>query len=170
MIPIKLSIIERQMLANQYLILSYLEENESELNKLKSEILMEGYTQGYNQVFSLSEEIPIEICKETIEILNMYRSIDNTIGPLSQEDKDKLDLEKIQFEGFDQQSDPHYRYAKFMIEKENKWDEHKDIKLNSHDPFSLRKYKKMLDYQKSQINGDKRHLDKNDIEKMIALV
>mgnify|MGYP001296411787 CR=1 FL=1 len=57
-----LSITERQILANQFKILSKLEDD-NEFYERKVEILEEGYTGQYREIFVVSEkEISYDIC------------------------------------------------------------------------------------------------------------
>lgn len=169
MITNKLTIVERQILANQYRILAKLEDDIS--YKTKADILVSGYTGKYNEVFDVNqEEIPLEICEETSQILNMYRRIENTIASLNPEQKVQLDLEKLKFEGFDANNDSHYHYGKFLIEEMNLWQEHKGVYFNSHSRFPLTKYKKMLSYYNSKMengNYDITFDDLIEIEKLI---
>jgi len=166
-----LSIVERQILANQFKILSQLAEegsHESENFEKKAEILKRGYTYEYSEVFDVySEEVPLEICEETNEVLNMYRRITNSVARLSNEEKEKLDLESIKFEGFDANNDSHYHYAKYMIEYLDKWQEHKDTYLNSHSQFPLMKYRKMLPIQEAAFQENRYELNFEDLQKMI---
>jgi len=162
----KLSKAERQILVNQYRILSAVNED-SEYYDLKANILEQGYTGRYSEVFTIHEEIPEDICDETDEILNMYRRINNAITQLSSEEKDSLNLEKLKFEGFDGNNDPHYHYMTFMVENMDLWQEYNEVYLNSHSQFPLTKYRKMLEYQKALLEQGKYDLDKEDLVKMI---
>lgn len=169
--PESLTIVERQILANQFKILSKLSEEDSYESKdyeKKAEIIENGYTGEYSEVFNVhSEEVSAEICYETNEILNMYRRINNAIATLTEDEKINLDLEKIKFEGFDANNDSHYYYAKYMIENLDKWQEHKEMHLNSHSQFPLIKYKKMLSIQEEAFQENKYDLNFNDLQKMI---
>jgi uncharacterized protein YfbU (UPF0304 family) len=150
-----LSNYERQVLANQFCILSKLHENDesdylTKNYKMKQDIISNGYTGEYHEIFDVSkEEISPEICNETSEILNMYRRINYSIETLSEEEKENLDLERISFEGFDANNDSHYGYLNFMIENLDKWQEYKGKYINSHSIASLRKYRSMLEKFKS---------------------
>jgi len=169
MIPEKLTIVERQILANQYRILAKLENDE--YYERNADILVRGYTGKYHEVFNVhSEEIPIEICEETSEILNMYRRITNTIATLTPEQKEQLDLEKLKFEGFDANNDSHYHYGTFMIEKMNLWQEHKDMYFNSHSVFPLQKYRKMLAYHQEKMEQDIYDITFEDLLEMEKLI
>lgn len=169
MIPNNLTIVERQILANQYRLLAKIEKDS--YYETLADILVSGYTGKYHEVFDVhQDEIPIEICEETSEILNMYRRIDVTIASLKQEEKEQLNLEKLKFEGFDANNDSHYHYGKFMIEKLNLWEEHKDIYFNSHSQFPLMKYKKMLEYHNNKIELGNYDITFDDLIKMQELI
>ena len=169
MIPKKLTIIERQILANQFKILANLEED-SEYYETKVEILERGFTGEYHEVFNVhSDEVDYETCRETSEILNMYRRINNAIAELTDEEKAEMDLERIAFQGFDANNNSHYHYMSFMVEKLNKWQEHNGNYLNSHSEIPLMKYRKMLEYQNSVLSGNKFDLDRNDLINLIEV-
>lgn len=174
MTPKQLSIFERQILALQFRILAELNKEDEHLSnnyEKKSEILEYGYTGEYSEVFDVHiEEVSFEICGETNEILNMFRRIENTIDQLSDEEKENLDIEKLKFEGFDANNNPHYYYAKFMIEKMNKWQEHKNTPLNSHSEFPLMKYRKMLPFQELAFKENRYDLNIDDLKKMIEAI
>lgn len=170
MLPKTLTIVERQILSNQFRILSKLEEDEREYYETKAEILENGYTGKYNEIFTVDhEETPIDICHETGDILNMYRHINGAILNLSPEEKAELNLERIAFEGFDGNNDPHYAYTYFMVEKMNLWREHQNMDLNSHNSLSIGKYKRMLAYVKERQAKAKYSLDKDDLIKLIEI-
>ena len=170
MIPETLSIVERQLLANQFKILSKITDQTEEY-EIKIEILENGYTEQYYEIFEVdTEEIPIEICEETSQILNMYRRINNALDMLSEEEKKMLDLEKIKFEGFDAHNDTHYYYMNFMVKRMNLWREYKSEHLNSQSPFSLLKYRKMLEYQNYLLDNDQYDLNREDLNCMIELL
>ena len=169
MIPKTLSVVERQILANQFRILERIEDDK-DYYRTKAEILENGFAGRYYEIFLVSnEEIPFEICRETSEILNMYRRIGNSIATLSEQEKEKMDLDKIKFEGFDGSSDQHYHYMEYMVENLNLWKEHKGNYLKSHSSFSIEKYRKLLKFQ-NKVLEDKMDLSKKDLEKMIELV
>lgn len=170
---INLTLIERQILVNQNKLLSLLDEENEKKYDLNIEILQRGFELEYDSVVNVYPEDQVTthaICKETVDILQMYRIIYNSIASLSPEHKEQLNLEKIKFEGFDANNDSHYAYAEFMIEKQNKWDEHKDLYLNSHSTFPLSKYRRMLTAMNERLTDMKFDLDKEDLEYIINMV
>ena len=160
--------VERQSLANQYKILAKLYDDDSLL--VYADILEYGYTGLYGEVLNTSEEVSFDICKESDEILTMYRRIENAKAKLKPEEKEELDLSRIDFNGFDANNDLHYGYMTFQVEKMNLWEEHKDNYLNSHDQTSILKYRRLLEYQKELLANKKYELDKNDLIHMIEIV
>jgi uncharacterized protein YfbU (UPF0304 family) len=171
MIPKTLSIVERQILANQFRILASQKEDINEDYETRVEILEIGYAGEYNRVFNVySDEVDYKTCIETIEILDMYRRINNAISLLTDEEKATLDLEKIEFKGFDANNNSHFDYLTFMVEKLNKWQEHNGNYLNSHSEISLLNYKKMLEYQNTVLKNRRFDLDINDLRNIIELV
>lgn len=170
MIPDSLSIVERQVLVNQFRILSKMESDPQEY-ETKIEILENGYTEQYYEVFDVStEEIPLDICEETSQILNMYRRISNCIKQLPEVEKTELNLAKIAFEGFNSRTSRHFQYMTFMIEKMNLWREYRSLFLDTNDKTLLKKYRKMLDYQNYLLDNDQYDITKKDLQKLITLV
>ena len=166
MIPETLSIVERQILANQFRILSKI-GNDSQNYETKIEILENGYTEKYFEIFDIdTEEIPLDICEETTQILYMYRRINTAIEALSKAEKSMLDLDKISFEGFSKR-DSHYHYMVFMIESMNLWQEYKDVSLKADSEYQLSKYQRMLEYQFFLIENDQYHFTKENLEHLI---
>lgn len=138
----KLTLVQRTILANQYRILAALGDDPKS-NSTKAEILENGYTGKYYEALLNNEEISEEVCKETSDILQMYRIINNAYAKLPAEQQQELNMEVIEFEGFDGH-EPHLHYASFMIEQLNLWREHKDKYLDSHTGATIEKYRDML--------------------------
>lgn len=168
MIPRTLSLVERQILANQFRILEKIEDDK-DYYRTKAEILENGYSKRYAEVFLVDvEETPFEICDETDKILNMYRRINFAIGNLSEDEKEGMDLERIRFEGFDANNDPHYHYMAYCVENLGLWKEHKESYINSHSSLTIDKYRRMLSYQ-NQALENKMDLDKEDLKRMVEV-
>lgn len=167
MIPETLSIVERQILANQFRILSKI-GNDTQNYETKIEILENGYTEMYYEVFDLNtEEIPIEICEETTQILHMYERISNLISTLSEEEKAEFDLDKIKFEGFNARTDLHYHYMTFIVDTVDLWSDYKGTNLNSRSESQLSKYRRMLEYQIFLLDNDQYDLKKENLGHLI---
>ena len=115
------------------------------------EIISNGYywALGYEYPGIFHDEItdPKDV-EETLNILGMWRFIEDGYKELSEENKVKvkketgLNDEDFKFEGFDANNDRHYFIANFLIEKLNRFT---DITpKNSHSVASLKLYKRML--------------------------
>lgn len=133
------------MLANQYKILAKLNDEDEETGyySKKAEILERGYEWYYGELLS-SEPLPKEVSDETMDILDMFRQLDAYVDQLTEEQRATLDLNKLKFDGFDANNDRHYGFAKFIIEKDDRYDERKEMYLNSHTSASIGKYRRML--------------------------
>ena len=171
MIPKTLSITERQILANQFRILSKLEKDDTQLYSLKIQILEQGYRRHYDKIFNVTPtEACEEICKETVEILSMFRYIFNAIPLLSDHEIESIDFFKLRFKGFDSENDAHYHYAKFLIEKLEEWQEHRDMYLDSHDPETIEEYRKILNTCRYIIKSKGIDFSYDDLEKLNSLI
>lgn len=138
---------ERLLLVNQYRILASLEpENGSASDyQNKVHILTRGYRGMYDQLFDeLSEEHDESVTTEVHDILSMFRTIENSLAHLNDEQREQLDLSRLAFEGFDGNRDPHYGEAKFMIEKLEYYEEHQRSKLDAHSSAPLHRYRQQL--------------------------
>lgn len=143
---VELTNVQRQILHNQYQILSMLDEENNDEYEYKMKILYEGYERDYSDVinvFSNESITDYETCQETSDILNMNRIIQSVISKLSNQEKEELELSWIEFDGFDANNDKHYSYAKHQIDS-GKWAELRGKELNSHTSSSIRRYRKML--------------------------
>lgn len=167
MIPETLSVVERQILANQFRILSKM-ENDPQAYETKIEILENGLTEKYFEIFDLNtEEIPLEICEETTQILHMFRRINTAIEGLSHIEKTELELDKLHFEGFDAKRDPHYHYMQYLINT-NEWLDFNVIYSGAE--YQLSKYRRMLEYQIFLLDNDHYDLKKENLEHFIDVV
>lgn len=160
MIPETLTPAERMILINQFRILKSFENSENKeipIDTLDNyiTILERGYSGLYKEIFNYlyPEEEP-EITKEIYEILTLNRQIQITINKLSEEDKNTLNLEVLEFKGFDASHDPHYDQAKFMIDDMGLYMEFKDKSLKSHSKLNIQKYRRIIAaYEKLEKHG-----------------
>jgi uncharacterized protein YfbU (UPF0304 family) len=167
----KLTKIERAILANQQRILSYLDNGNEENYLFKAQILEEGYEGMYEEAFTgIFDGVSEEICEETFSILNMYRTINNAIQALNPNQIPEQDLEKIKFQGFDANNDKHYYFMKFLVEKADRFDEYRDMYLNSHSLFPLRKYRRMLEVYNQMMSNTYRDLTAVDLRFFIESI
>lgn len=139
----KMTEVEKLILYNQYAILQKLYPEDSKIYENAQEILVSGFTSEYDSLAEhLSDDYPEEICSETQDILQMYRSLYYSYEEL--EDKGGIKKRDVQFQGFDGNEEvKHYNLAKYYIEDEDLFEEFKDVPINSH-ASRLRKYRAML--------------------------
>jgi len=166
----KLTITERAILANQNKILAFLDQDNAPYYNRKTEIFEEGFEGLYVECFTqISEGVSDEICKETHDILHMYRVINNLISSLTDEQKETLEIDKIKFEGFDQNNDKHYGFMAYLIEKDGCYKELIGQYLNSHNIISISKYRLMLPVYKAAVKSFKQELDLDGLRNLISL-
>ncbi len=170
-IGMKLTRIERWMLANQYSILEALYPKEADYYKEAKEILENGFEFEYSElcqnIYDNGDVMSVEECKEVIHILAMFDTLRYSYGQL----KDKSGIEKhaLDFSGFDgndSQEGRYMSYARFLCEKQGKFEKlTKGDFFNSHSP-SLEIYRRMLkEYDKLE---NKSQLTKEDIVSITA--
>lgn len=166
----KITKTERTILANQNRILALLNTEQSINYNILAEIAESGYVGLYYRLFeNIDNEVSQEICNETHDILTMYRNINNAIAKLSQPDKDSLDLESIAFEGFDANNDPHFGFMEFLIEKQGKYSELREICRNSHSSGSIFKYRRLLEIDKRKKAEGQTYLTFDTLREMMNL-
>lgn len=139
---------ERLMLYNQYEILKLLNPNEKEYYERDQEILINGFKYNYDSlVDSFMDETPEEVSQFVIDVLQMYRVLNNSYDVLNDDEKAQIDLYDISFKGFDGNDEiDYYVYAKFYIEKLDNFGELKESEyyaINSHSNM-LKKYSRMV--------------------------
>lgn len=149
---IKLSIIERRILANQNEILERLsiiqkDETGRKIAQRNQEILNEGYAYDYGDILGGYDEINYHDCREVREIFNMYHSLGVAIEEF------KINIESYPFacfRGFDANGEKecmYMGYAHFLLYSLDmyRWiDRHPSfVELNSH-CSTLHKYRQML--------------------------
>lgn len=170
---IKLSQTERQILANQNRILKYLDNENQTRYESNIEILTHGYEYEYPSVFDVHSDDQVinkEVCDETIDILNMFRKIDNAIALVSKDDEVIDEIEKLKFDGFDANNGNHFYYTEYMITKQNKWDEYHGKDINSRSITSIDKYRRMLNAMNERLSDTKFDLNKDDLDYIASKV
>lgn len=110
--------------------------------EINPDLVLEAVTSGhfwalkweYPGVFD-SEDDSDEVVKETADILDMCRIVENSINDLEQSDRGTIPTTHRQlFFGFDANNEPHYGVARTLIETLGRWEEFKGRSLNSHYP------------------------------------
>lgn len=148
---------ERLILYNQYEILKSLNPNEKKYYERDQEILINGFKYNYDDlVCGLMDETSEEISQFVIDVLQMYRVLNNSYDKLNDDEKAQIDIYDISFKGFDGNEEiDHYVYAKFYLEKLDKFGELKESKyyaVNSHGNM-LNGYRKMVSLWKEVKTG-----------------
>ena len=169
MIPKSLTLVERLILSNQNTILSLLDKRQYNYYRTPAEIAEVGYEGLYCELFEniFTDPVPYEVCEETLDILDMFRVIDKAISSLTPDQKSDIELNKIQFEGFDANNDKHYYFMKFLIDKMERYEELKGMDFNSHSSSSIVKYRKMFEVYNRKKKDGIYELSYDDLKNMI---
>jgi len=166
-----LTLTERAILANQYKIFSLLDKKNAKEHLINAEIFENGYSGLYEEALeNISDEIPIEVCNETSDILSMFKNINKAIHKLGKKERAKLNLDKIRFDGFDADNDDHYYLAKFMIRKKHFYEHFSSAKMNSGSLASIVRYRKMLPVYKSMLDKEPNALGEVELKELIKAV
>lgn len=145
---------DRILLINQYKILAALNIEERDRYQELIEILENGYSIFYSEIdYWVSEEMPSEEGKFVLEILDLYRAIEDI--KRSNKDERIRTHRNAYFRGFDGNNETEYMgFCRFLIETQGKFQEQKHYlikndNLNSHMPM-IPTYTRMLE-KKSQL-------------------
>lgn len=152
--PTSLSPFERQMLALQHQILSYLNEGEADYHCRMQEVLTQGFTAEYGDVFSPYSELPYDDCRLLYDVLDMFRVMKASIGELDEPERDALLADHkyaLSFQGFDGNDAREGKMASYVdyLQATGRWtDLTEDVKAadggNSH-MIMLGRYQGMLE-------------------------
>ncbi|GAA0100804.1 YfbU family protein [Paraclostridium bifermentans] len=148
---------ERLILYNQYEILKKLDPDGEDLYDRDQEILINGYKINYpDLVCGFTDETSEDISEFVIDVLQMYRILNNSYNELNYEDKEKIRLYDISFKGFDGNEEiDYYKYADFYLNKLDRFDELKELEyfeVNSHSNM-LDNYMRMVSSWKEVKSG-----------------
>jgi len=138
-----LSVAQRGQLVNQFRILEKLDPDNATEYQEKAEILANGYTIQYGEVFSeIDEEMDIAECKYVYDVLNLFRVLIQSYEAL--EDKQGLTLDDVRFKGFDGNNESkRFAFARHL-QKQGRWTETLTGGLNSHSISTKSLYPRML--------------------------
>lgn len=144
--PLRLSRVERAILANQMTIMELLDPGNGPSFSRNRHILQNGFVNEYSSmmVSIAEEELSLDECREVINIMQMHGDLAFSYRWLI--DKSGLDQRAIEFVGFDANSEAQqHAYCKFLVERGSTFDGlmMRDVDLNSHAP-TLRMYRDML--------------------------
>jgi len=151
----KLTQIERQMLYNQYQILSILCPDEQDYYEKKMTILQKGYELRYEDgvIDVYDEEVSESDCLFVYDVLDMYSSLFFSYQKL--DDKSGVSEKDVVFGGFDGNNETKlYSFVNFLLKDDGRWGEFKDVYTNSHGQ-RVNRYREMLSVYK----GMKKHSD-----------
>lgn len=140
---LKLTYAERVILSNQFQILAKLDPDNAADHKQSQEIIDSGYEALYGTAAAnvFEESVPVEVCEEVHDILDMYRNFAFSCRDLGIE-PEALGAD---FDGFDANAGTgHYGYAHFRRRDQGLWSELKGYPDNSHSSSSLPTYRSML--------------------------
>lgn len=158
-----ISHLERLKLVNQYRILQELHHEDDYLQahyKRLEEIFERGYVHLYYEAFDqIRKELPLDISKETLEILSLHRAMLWSLG----QTPNPKDLERVKFYGFDANHEGEYLgFATFFC---SDGDNYQELNIyNSHHP-TLERYRRML--AEWQRLGKHHQLSKEQIDSIL---
>ncbi|MCR5554274.1 MAG: YfbU family protein [Bacteroidales bacterium] len=163
-----LSLTERLILQNQYLILEKLYPNEG--YAMKRKIVENGYKSHYYELFlSLTDkEMQEKDCKFVLDVLDMYKAIINSNNKLGENS-----LEGIYFHGFDGNNESDLLgYAEFFVFDLDRYRSIQEISGRSFNSNSemRQKYEKMLDKWDSFKENNNSPLTKEQLEELLKEV
>jgi len=153
----------RLILWNQFEILKSLYPDDEKDYDLKQQIVAAGYSSQYENIFtSISdEEASSQMQREVLSTLDMFRALDiakrNGWTPSAPD--------KVKFNGFDGNNDPHYFFARYLLDARGLFQESAPNK-NSHSSVSLDKYLRMVEIWSTAV--DKFDLTSAEAEAIIA--
>lgn len=164
---------DRLALYNQYEILKYLNPEESEGYNVKQEILLNGYKYNYKSlVENFSDGVEEEISEFVVQVFAMYRMLKGSYKKLKEDEKNKVDVDKLSFKGYDSNEEmDFYLYADFLINEYKRFNEIKEdenTEMDSHRNM-VGTYKKMLSRWKEMCSGENECLSAEDINQIIDL-
>lgn len=159
---------DRLLLINQYKILAALDKDDASHYGELIQILENGYSIFYSMVDEwVSEDMPEEESRFVLEILDLYRAIEDIKKKSRNEDIEKH-LYSF-FKGFDGNNETEYMaFSRFLIQEQDKFREQekyliKNDNMNSHMPM-IEKYKRML------VESKKYDIWNMDVEAVITIL
>ena len=145
---------ERRLLANQYQILSLLDQNNADHYEKMQEALEKGYESYYHdEIFGwIFDGLAESESTLVIDAMDMYFAIQRAYDAL--DDKAEIEEWRTKFPGFDGNHETAYMsYARFVVEREGRFSLLKlsSADFNSHTPM-LDRYRRMIDNWKLTAN------------------
>jgi uncharacterized protein YfbU (UPF0304 family) len=166
---LKLSLVERGILANQLRILELLDKGEAKYYAHVRDAITSGYELDYAELTTTFSDpgLTEAECNEVYEILEMHRALFYSHEDLK--DKAGIDADDLRFGGFDgNEESKQLAYYRFIKEEDKYGELTPPDKGNSHYP-TLGRYRRMLRAFK-EIQGSQgyRALSAEEIKKVIA--
>lgn len=170
---------QRLLLANQFEILSQIDEGNRSYYENKIEILQEGYEIHYDDDIwnGFYEPLPKEDSRFVLDVLSMYRDINVSISNLNDSDRENIHSSDTFYRGFDFNDPKEAKlgyYAEFFITKLKRFQElvedEKFDGFNSHHLMTST-YERYLDNYKevkADANYDHGHLSVELLNQIFA--
>ena len=155
--PVSLSPVERQTLLLLHQVLAHVDSGEADYHEKMVEILNEGFTIEYENVFTPYPELSKDDCTLVYDILDMFRVIKASLKELDPAERDALLADHnhvLTFQGFDGNDVREGKmrsYVRFLQNTDRWTDLREDVDAadggNSHS-LMLGRYQAMLDVYK----------------------
>ena len=144
---------DRLLLFNQLEILKHLNPDEVDRYEVEQKIIANGYKYHYDElVEGFDDDRDVSISEYVFDVLQMYRSLNNSYVALNPEEQSQIDIKSLKFRGFDgNEEGAYYSYASFLLKDYDRYGEIYDngkVELNSHRNM-IRTYDRMLETWKS---------------------
>ncbi|MCK6164043.1 YfbU family protein [Bacillus pumilus] len=131
---------QRTILINQMEILKRVDPQNSDEYERKIEVLYNGYSYYYSDIFGdIEEEFSPDITRKVFDVLNMYRNLYFSFNSLTSEEQEEISEEDVLFQGFDGNEEiNHYCFAKHVVNTEEIYPEISNlikkgkVEMNSH--------------------------------------
>lgn len=160
--PVSLTPVERQTFLLLHKVLAHLETDEADYHERMVEVLTEGFTIEYEDVFTPYAELPKAECKLVFDILDMFRVMKASLKELDAAERDALLADHkytLTFQGFDGNDAREGKmgsYVTFLLNTDRWTDLREDVNAadagNSHSRV-LGLYQAMLDVYRSISNA-----------------
>lgn len=158
----ELTKLDRLMLANQYRILSFLDEDSADYYDKMREALEQGYESAYAEIFrSIYDPLPQSETSLVADAMNMYFHLRRCYKAL--DDQTGIEEWRTKFPGFDGNDETAYMtYARYLVGREGLFShlEADNEDFNSHAPI-VEEYRKMIEVWKA--TDDRHRLTREDI-------
>ncbi|MDR0948271.1 MAG: YfbU family protein [Lachnospiraceae bacterium] len=163
-----LTLVERQILYNQYRILSLLDEDGKDSYERKMKVFEYGYVSIYDDVVNVNkDEVSESDCDFVNDVLVMFSDLYYSYNELT--DKSTISEILITFDGFDANNETGmYSYTLFLIKEYGRYKEFSDRSLNSHGP-RIKRYQEMLNTYK-EIRDRSRLKSYLNVEEILSII